>query len=165
MHKFQVSTDIKASPERVFDFIAQPRNLPGVWPSLIEVSSVVTRPDGSSDYDWIYKMAGVQLKGHTTVDEADPGELLRTHTEGAIQSAFRWICRSEDGAGTRLTVEVEYTLPVPVVGKVVEAIIVRLNHREGETMLANIKDVLEHGAAGIAAGSPPARGGGAPLHR
>jgi hypothetical protein len=41
-----------------------------------------------------------------------------------------------------------------VIGKIAEAISVKLNRREAETTLANIKDVMEHSTATVAAGAP-----------
>jgi uncharacterized membrane protein len=154
MHKVQRTIDIKAPVQRVYDFIAQPTNLPGIWPSMVEVSNVVTRSGDARDFDWVYKMAGVRLKGHTTTEETRPGAFLRTRTEGAIQSTFRWTFKGLDGMGTKLTCEVEYTIPVPVLGKIGEALVAKLNEREMETTLANLKDVMEHGTAGIAASAP-----------
>jgi len=153
MHKIQRTIDISASAQRVYDFVIQPKNLPGVLPSLIEVSNVVAGTGGGSDYDWIYKMVGVHLKGHTTIEQAQPGKLLRHRGDGAIQSTWRWTFQGHDGAGMKLTCEVEYTIPVPVLGKLAEALVVKLNIREMETMLANVKDMVEHGAASAGAGA------------
>jgi hypothetical protein len=43
----------------------------------------------------------------------------------------------------KLTVEVEYTLPIPLLGKVAQAFIVRQNERELELALANLKATME----------------------
>ena len=42
-----------------------------------------------------------------------------------------------------MTVEVEYTIPIPVLGKLAEGIVVRLNENEMETLLANMKALME----------------------
>ena len=154
MHKLSASIDIKAPVQRVYDFVSQPKNLPNVWSSLLEVSNVAPGRGGSYDFDWVYKMAGVHMKGHTKVSEAQPGKLLVTRAEGAIESTFRWTFAGLDGSGTRLTCEVDYTIPAPLLGKIAEAITVKLNKREQETTLANIKDVMEHEPAGVAARAP-----------
>ncbi|MGZ4811054.1 MAG: SRPBCC family protein, partial [Thermoanaerobaculia bacterium] len=154
MQKHQRTVDIKAPAQRVYDFVAQPRNLPGVWPSMVAVSNVVAGASGGYDFDWEYKMAGVHLKGHTKVEEDQPGKLFRTRTEGTIESTFRWTFRS-DGAGMKLSCEVEYTIPVPVLGKLAEVVVAKINEREMETTLANIKDVMEHAKAGVATGAHP----------
>jgi len=46
-------------------------------------------------------------------------------------------------------------MPVPVIGKIAEAILVKLNKREAETILANLKDMLEHSPAGVGVGAHP----------
>ena len=154
MHKIQRTIDIKAPVQRVYDFLTQPANLPGIWPSMMEVSNVVTTSPGASDFDWVYKMAGLHLKGHTKAVEAQTNRLLHTRSEGAIQSTFRWTFGGLDGSGTKLTCAVEYTIPVPVIGRLGEAVVAKLNEREMEHVLANLRDVMEHGAAGVAAGAP-----------
>ena len=38
---------------------------------------------------------------------------------------------------------VEYTVPIPLLGKLAEAFIVRMNDREGDLTLANLKARME----------------------
>ena len=155
MHKIQKTIDIKAPVQRVYDFINQPENLPSVWPNMVSVSNVVAKTGGAHDFDWIFKMAGMHFKGHAKVEEAQSGKLARFRNEGGIPSTFLWRFSGLDGSGTRLTVDVEYTIPTPVIGKIVEALAVKINDRDFDTMLANLKDVMEHGTAGVAVGAHP----------
>ncbi len=143
MQKLVGTIEIKAPVQRVYDFINQPKNLPSVWTAMVEVSNVKPGAGGSFDFDWIYKMAGFHLKGHTTVLEAQPGKRLRTRSEGAIASTFDGKFEGLDGGVTRLTCEVEYEIPTPLVGKLAEAIVARLNKREQDATLANLKDMME----------------------
>jgi hypothetical protein len=53
-----------------------------------------------------------------------------------------WNLEPADG-GTRLTVEAEYRVPVPVLGRLAEALVVKMNEREGELILANLKARME----------------------
>jgi len=144
MHKIHRTIDIKAPVQRVYDYFVQPTHLPSFWPHLLSVSNLVARGDGTYDYDWVYKMAGVHFKGHAKTEEAQSGKLVMVRNEGAIPSTFRWSFEGLDGSGTRLTVDAEYSLPTPLLGKVVEALVTRSNERDADAMLANLKDVLEH---------------------
>ncbi|MBW1754889.1 MAG: hypothetical protein JRJ80_01825 [Deltaproteobacteria bacterium] len=45
--------------------------------------------------------------------------------------------------GTSLTIEVEYSIPIPVLGKIAEHIAVRRDARDLETSLTNVKEMLE----------------------
>ena len=85
---------------------------------------------------WVYKMAGMRFEGTSETTE------VVTETKGGIPSKFVWTYQAEDG-GTKLTMTVEYTVPVPLPGKLAEAFIVKQNEHEADVMLANLKDRLE----------------------
>jgi hypothetical protein len=118
------------------------------------VSNVVARGGGAHDFDWVYKMAGVKFKGHAKTEEAQPCKLVRVRNEVGIPSTFRWSYEGLNGSGTRLTLDVEYTIPMPVLGKLAEALIAKLNERDADALLANLKDVMESVSTGVAAGAP-----------
>jgi uncharacterized membrane protein len=154
MHKILRTVDIKAPVQRVYDFINQPANLPSIWPSMVSVSNVVPRTNGTHDFDWVFKMIGLQFKGHAKVLEAQQGKFVRVQNEAGIPSTFLWTYAGLDGSGTRLSLAVEYTIPTPVIGKIAEALAAKMNERDLDAMLANLKDVMEQGMVGVAVGAP-----------
>jgi len=133
---------INAPVEKVFEYGSDPANQPEYWPSMIEVKDVKRLPGGGANFDWVYKMAGVRLKGSTTTTEYVKNERIVTKSTGGIESTFTYQYKPE-GEGTRLSVDMEYKVPVPVLGKLAEALIVKLNEREADSTLANLKDRLE----------------------
>lgn len=143
MKKISRTIDIKAPVQRVYDFMAQPKNLPSIWPNMVSVSNIVERIPGAFDFDWVYKMAGLHFKGHAKVQEALPGKLQRVQNDG-IPSTFRWSYEGLNGQNTRLTLAVEYEIPGAIVGKIAETLLAKLNERDADVMLANLKDVMEH---------------------
>ena len=154
MHKIQRTIDIKAPVQNVYDFVNQPSNLPSFWPNMIAVSNIVASKGGCSDFDWVFKMVGHQFKGHTKCEEAQPGKLARFKNEAGIPSTLLWKYTGLDGSGTRLSLEIEYTMPTPIIGKIAEVIAVKINERDLDTMLANLKDVMEHATTGVSRGAP-----------
>jgi hypothetical protein len=48
----------------------------------------------------------------------------------------------EDG-GTKFTFEVEYTLNLPMLRKLAESFLVKVNDQEAETLMANVKAKME----------------------
>ena len=62
---------------------------------------------------------------------------------GQIPSTFDWAFAPGNG-GTTVTVKADYEIPAKLLGKFTEPFIVRLNEREAETVLANLKDRIEH---------------------
>jgi hypothetical protein len=59
-----------------------------------------------------------------------------------IHSTFAYGVESHE-EGTTLTLEVEYSVPIPVLGKLAEHIAARRNAREFELALINVKETLE----------------------
>jgi hypothetical protein len=75
------------------------------------------------------------------VVEYVPNELAVHQSIGTISSI--WSIRVEPHAeGTTLTIEVEYNIPIPVLGKVAEQFAVRRDARTLEWALTNVEEML-----------------------
>ena len=133
---------INAPVEKVFAYLSEPTNLPEIWPSLVEIKDVQRLPNGGTRNRWVYKMAGIRLEGTSEDTERIPNRRLVSRTKGGAESTQTWILQPE-GKGTKVTFEVEYTVPIPVLGKLAEAIIVKMNEGEGELILNNLKSRME----------------------
>ena len=142
MAKIEKTITINAPVEKVFAYMENPANLPAIWPSMVEVKNMKTEPGGGYNYDWVYKMAGVRIEGSSKTTEHEKNKRLADKSTKGIESEFIWDFRSE-GAGTELSVEVAYNVPVPVLGKLAESLIVKMNEREAETLMHNLKTLLE----------------------
>jgi len=140
MHK---SIFINAPVEKVFAYVEDPSNLPEVWPSMVEVKNIISDADGKKNYDWTYKMAGLSINGHSETLEYEANKRIVVYNPKGIESKFTWDYISE-GDGTRINVEVEYNIPLPVLGKLAESIIVKQNEKEADTLLANVKAKMEN---------------------
>ena len=133
------SISIHAPVDRVFDYVADPTHLPEVWPSLVEVRNVEDHPTGKS-FDWDYKLLGMRIHGHSDPVELIKNERQVTRAVRGIPNTFRWLYTSH-GDETELALEVDYESPLP--GHVGERVIGRINEREAETLLSNLKHKLE----------------------
>ena len=142
MAKITKSVTINAPVEKVYAFMSEPTNLPEIWPSMVEVKDVQPSPAGGYNFSWVYKMAGVRFDGASETTEAIPNQRVVTKSTKGIESTFVWMYEPEDG-GTKLTVETEYTVPIPLLGKLAEAFIVKQNQHEADVMLANLKARME----------------------
>jgi len=142
MAKVEKTITINAPVEKVFDYIDQPTNLPEIWPSLMEIKDVQTLPNGGHTDRWVYKMAGMRFEGTTEGIEHVTNQRIVSKTKGGVESTQTWVFQPEAG-GTKVTFEVEYNIPIPVLGKLAEAIVVKMNNREGDSILANLKTRME----------------------
>ena len=141
MAKLELSVTINVPVEKVFEYVSKPENLPEIWPSLIEVNNVKVQPNGDYSYDYVYKMVGVRLTG-SSEDTVVSNERIVSVSTGGIESKITFLFQPEDG-GTNFTVEAELTIPVPVLGKLAESVIVRQIEKEVEVILFNAKTMME----------------------
>ena len=133
---------INAPVEKVFEYASNPVNQPEYWPSMLEVKDIEEQPGGGRNYNWVYKMAGIRLNGSTETTEFVENERIVTKSSGGVESTFTYTYKPE-GEGTRLTMELEYVVPVPVIGKLAEGFILKTNEREADTVMGNLKGRLE----------------------
>ena len=142
MTKLTKSIHVKAPVEDVYNFLYEPENQVEIWPSLIEIKNVQKLPNGGNKYTWVYKMAGMRFEGKGEDIEVIPYKRLTSKNEGGIDSTVSWLFEAQND-GTLVTAETEYKVPVPLLGKLAENIIVKQNEREAEVILANLKAHME----------------------
>lgn len=142
MIKMSRNISINAPVEKVFAFMEDPSNLPEIWPSMVEVKNIKREADGKASYDWVFKMAGMKIKGSSETLEYVPNKRIVVKNPKGVESTFTWDYESE-GDKTNLNVDVEYVVPVPVLGKLAESIIVKQNEQEATVLLDNLKSKME----------------------
>jgi uncharacterized membrane protein len=99
------------------------------------------RADDGTHYatsQWVYKMAGIRFEGVSNTTEYVANQRITSKSQGGIDNTTTWAFQPE-GEGTRVDLSIEYTVPVPLLGKLAEAFIVKANEREADTLMANLK--------------------------
>lgn len=138
------SIQINESAEKVFDYLSDHTNEPAWMPGMIELNFVSGDGRNVGDtYKWKYKMAGIILKGETTVKEMVSNRKIVTASNAGIKNAFTFSFEPNE-EGTFLKLNIDYIIPVPVLGKIAEKIVLRKNEREADLALENIKIHLEN---------------------
>ena len=141
MASWKHSIEINAPADRVFAYLDEPMNLPDWMPGMVEVRNVIGTGAGQQ-YEWSYKMAGIVMRGQTTVIEYVVNDCAVHQNIGSI-SAIWGYCLEPSEQGTRVTIDVEYSIPIPVIGKLAERIVLRRNEREFHLAMENLKELLE----------------------
>jgi len=142
MATIKKSIQINAPVEKVFEYAEKPEILPEIWPSIVEVKNIKELPNGGYSFDWVYKMAGMRFTGSSEHTEVVPNERTVSLSTGGIDSTITWEYQPVDG-GTKFTTTVEYKVPIPLLGKLAESIIVKMNENESNVLLANVKAMME----------------------
>jgi len=133
---------IDAPVDEVFSYVEEPANVPEYWPSVIEVKDVESLPGGGFKYRWVYKMAGIRFEGGTETTEFVVNERTVSENTGGVSGTVTWTYQSEAGK-TLVTFEAEYTVEIPLLRKLAESFLVKLNEQEAEAILDNVKAKLE----------------------
>ena len=143
MSKVERHTTIHAPAEKVFKYLEDKTHFPQFWPSMMEVSDIRDLPTGGKHFHWVYKMAGMRFEGDTEETEVIPNKKLVGFNEKGIRSTITWTLDEREDE-TELTFCADYTVPVPLLGRVAENVLAKMNDNEAVAMLANIKATLEH---------------------
>ena len=138
MARVEKEVIVTAPIEKVFNYISEPNNLLEFWPSLVEIKDIQSLPNGGYSARWVYKMAGMRFEGTGEYTQVIPNHWIIIETKGGVSSTITWTFRSVQD-GTRVNLTVEYRVPIPLLGKLAEAIIVMMNEQEGDLIMANLR--------------------------
>ncbi|MEM8607170.1 MAG: SRPBCC family protein [Myxococcota bacterium] len=142
METIENGIDISSAPERVFEYVSDPSNTLDYMVSMVAVRGIEGSGEGQR-FEWTYKMLGVPLDGSSVVTQSVPNQLRAMKSRGGIESEWALkIAPTENGS--RLDIRIDYEIPVPVLGKLAERMVVRRNERELALSLQNIKDACEN---------------------
>lgn len=142
MAKIRKSIVIDAPVEEVFDYVEEPANMPEYWPSVVEIKDVEQLPDGGFRMTSVYKMAGVRFDMESECTEFIPNQRTVHKSQEGVSGTATWIYQSHDG-GTKVTIENEYTVQLPVLRRLAESFLIKINETEAEAVLANVKAKME----------------------
>ncbi len=138
MAKIDKEVWVEAPAEKIFGYISEPSNMPEFWPSLMEIKDVQPLTNGGYSTRWVYKMLGMRFNGAAEYTQIVPNRFFVIETKGGIKSTIAWTFRSWENK-TRVTLTIGYKIPIPLLGKLAEAIIVKMNEQEADLIMANIQ--------------------------
>jgi carbon monoxide dehydrogenase subunit G len=149
MGVIEKSALVSAPPARVFEYLDDPARIPEYAPGVTQID-VTKRTDErvGDSYKTVYKVMGISFPStFTTVEYARPEKVV-ARIEGAQFGTFDWRLKPE-GDATRVTVRIDYQMKGGVIGKAMDALVVeRMNERNAEQMLQNLKHLAEAEDAG-----------------
>ena len=141
MARIHKSIEIKAPVENVFSYIDETRNSPEWITNMIEVNDIKGSGVGKH-FNWTWKMAGMKFNGESTITEDIPNKRIVVKSKGGIDATWDFKFESQKNV-TILDLDVDYSVPVPVLGKLAEKLVLKRNDRDLETAVTNLKERLE----------------------
>jgi hypothetical protein len=150
---------VDASPEFVFDLIADPSRGPEWQKLLVELGEISGRPGGiGSSYTGYYHVAGRRIEGRFVITAAERPRIYQA--AGTARGGWaRWTTFIEPaGSGADIRVTLEYEFPGEIVGSLLGLLTgSRLQDAFSKTY-AELKRVVEADAARVATAGRPVVG-------
>ena len=141
MPRIKKRITINAPVEKVFEYISNPENTLEWWPNVSEIQDVTGHGELQS-WTFDYKMMGLHFTSKAKVTRSRINYERRVESKGGMESNWRWEFKPVNG-GTELRWVIDYTIPIPVLGKVSELFMFRRNRRVARFAMANIKERME----------------------
>lgn len=134
---------INAPVDIVFEYVANVENNPLWIVSVTEIFDLTPpQPGVGQSYSWTYNLVGIPFKGNSVVTVYEPGKQLVYETMGGINSTWTHLFTAENNR-TRVTLQVDYIMPLRALNKLAEPFLRRMNEREAELSLQNLKELIE----------------------
>lgn len=136
-------------PEEVFAVLVEVERLPRFSDMTVGVRHTPGRPLRPGDrFTQIIRLAGMELETDWEVTELEPNVLLRV--EGRSQGGGRATLVeriSPEGGGSRVAFEVDYDMPLGVLGDIADKLVgIEQHHEEdAERILSRLKELCETG--------------------
>jgi uncharacterized membrane protein len=143
MSKVAQSLELNCSAESLMDYIVDVSNHPafiGPLKSVTNIKGDIRKPGTS--WDWVYSLAGVELAGKAETVRFTPGKEFVYKTTTGAKSTFTYSA-TPSGKKTKLSLNVEYEVPVSALGKMKASMFEKLNDAEGKRVVENLKALLE----------------------
>ncbi len=141
MVKAEGSVVINAPAEKVFGLLIDSERLPEWMPLLIDVSDIQGEGVGKT-FKWNYKFIGIKFQGKSEIVEEVTNRKSVFKSTAGIESVWTWDL-AQEGNGTKVDLVVEYTIPVPVLGKFAEPFVVKQGMKDIKHILETFKHLLE----------------------
>ena len=141
MISYRDSILIHAPVAAVYSYINDLSTMPEWLTGLVEVRNLVGDGEGQQ-CEWTFKLAGIPLHGEAVIIECVTDRKSVHQTIGMIGATWTSLVEPHEG-GTKLSIDVEYSLPGAVLGRLAEHLTVRRMSGDLHASLLNAKDLLE----------------------
>jgi len=96
--KAHAEVDISVPPEKVFNFLTNPKNIPLVLPGLIENYNIQELPiQVGSKFNFKYQTLGIVQEGEVVVDKVESNSIYDFTSTGGVVS--KWIQQMDTANG------------------------------------------------------------------
>lgn len=138
VHKIQVNT----SAASAFRYLSDPMHFKAFCVNVVEINEIQLQAREITNFAWAYKMVGARLEGHAEIRTEKHNQELTMRFWGGTHGILTWVLQPLD-EGILLEVNLNYTIPGPLLKKHKENAIVLENEHAVDAMLTKLSSLLE----------------------
>ena len=149
MAVLEKTTTINAPVEKVFNFLIKPETWKEIYPNITEIRNIQSLPNSGYRFSCRFNMfAGMHCEVDTENTDVAVNQRIGYKSTYGIKGKKpieldETISFSPEDSKTKLTYKAEYKVPVPVVGTLIEAVLMKMNEWTVKTCLNNLKAKME----------------------
>jgi ligand-binding SRPBCC domain-containing protein len=140
------STTVTCPPERVFEVLSNVDRLSEFSEMTVAIRNSPGRPLQTGDrFEQVVKVLGKELESEWTVLEVQAPSLLRLEGSAPAGARATLIERlTPDGGGTHVELDVDYDMPLGVLGDAIDAVYLHSkNEEQADEILGKLKALCE----------------------
>lgn len=144
MTRIEKSIEIKATPEKVFNYIKNFEKQPEYMPGIKEHTITSEKKEGiGTTSHCVTEAGGRKVEWDGEITEWEENKKLAWRCKPPLKNKGSFTLEPTD-EGTRVTFVMEYELPYSIIGKIIDKIKVSKEMEEGVSKgLEKLKDILE----------------------
>jgi uncharacterized membrane protein len=142
--RVEASCDIAAPPERVWQVIEDPRQVPRVLAGVTrwDVVGDVDRGMGAR-YRVLMRVGSADVGGEVEIVEHDPPRDMAWHSVTGVDHRGRWRIRPAGANRSRVTIRLSYSAPGGLLGLLSDRVAAPMVRRNLKRSLTQLRDGLE----------------------
>jgi carbon monoxide dehydrogenase subunit G len=143
MHTVRESTTVAAPADRIFRLLAEPERAVVFIPGLNRIQNVSPNRALGCSWDYEFNWLGWIVSGRSECTRYEEPTTYQFKTLTGNPSTWTYRCEPA-GAGTQLTLEVEYEVPENQLARFTgEAVLRRMNENTARDIVGNLKALVE----------------------
>lgn len=137
------TVSVAAPPERIFRLLAEPERAVMFIPGLNRIDHVSPNRALGCTWDYEFNWLGWIVSGRSECTRFEEPSIYQFRTLTGNRSTWTYHCDST-GAGTQLTLEVEYDVPQNQLARFAsEGVLRRMNENTAREIVSNLKALVE----------------------
>jgi carbon monoxide dehydrogenase subunit G len=135
MTEIKRTSTIDATPEEIFKYLAEPRNVLVIKPNTMDIQDIQGEGVGQR-WKCSHKLMGLTVGGRCEVKDYQPNQHYAISTMGGIRSKWAYTLQPER---TKTCLKLDISYSMPLLGKIGEKLVKGQKEKDADQSIHNIE--------------------------